>query len=107
VERLNTKGVPKAAVAIRKTEGADMPLTTYGLQALVARQRAEVEAIEWNYRLEAARGQMVAIEDLRATVTELERQLRDARDENTQLRAELERTTARRAMAVHGEGSQR
>jgi hypothetical protein len=107
VELMNTKGIPKTAVAIRRSEGADMPLTTYGLRAAVERMNAESDLYDATTRLEGKRGEMVIIEDLRTKVTQLEAENRQLRDDKEKLLREVERQTAARAMAVSGEGSQR
>lgn len=107
VELLNTKGIPKTAVAIRRSEGADMPLTTYGLRAAVDRLNAESDLYDATSRLEARRGLMVEVEDLRTRVRDLEAENRQLRDEKEQLQREVERQVATKAMAVSAEGSQR
>jgi hypothetical protein len=107
VELMNTKGIPKTAVAIRRSEGADMPLTTYGLKAAVERMNAESDLYDATHRLEGKRGEMVAIEELRSKARDLEAENRQLRDDKEQLLREVERLTAARAMAVSAEGSQR
>lgn len=118
VEMLNTKGIPGTAVEIRKAEGVDMPLTTRGCQELAARMRAEREVFEEAKKLDAVRGEAVALEDLKATIAGLEEQLaevtktstaavRDARDQAAQAKGELTRQIAKNAMAEAAEGTGR
>lgn len=107
VELLNTKGIPKTAVAIRKAEGADMPLTTRGCLELAARMRAEREVFEEAHKLDQARGEAVEIDELRTAKASLEDQVRTLRHENEQKDRQIERFTAQSALAVSSGGSQR
>lgn len=105
IERLATTGVPKAAVAIRKAEGVDMPLTTRGCIALADRMDAERRVIESAAKLDAAREELIAIEDLRVTVNALQKEARELRDANASLRKEIEQLIAKDAMAISSTAS--
>jgi hypothetical protein len=100
VELLNTKGIPKTAVAIRRAEGADMPLTTYGLKAATERLNAESDLYDATLRLESKRGEMVSVEEQRELINKLTDENRQLRQSVDELRAELTRQTASSAMAI-------
>lgn len=105
IDRLSKSGVPRTATDIRRAEGEEMSLTTYGLEASVRRLRAERELYEEAARLDAVRGEAISIEDLRIKNSGLEQIVREQAAEIDQLRADMAKLTARDAMAVSGEGT--
>lgn len=107
VERLHGSGIPKNLVAIRKAEGVEMPLTTRGLRALNERVEEEIRALNNAKKLDAAHGEAVEIDELRAAKASLEEQVRTLRHENEQQARQIERFTATSAMAISSGGSQR
>jgi hypothetical protein len=107
VEKLNTKGIPRTATAVIRSDGADMPLTTRGIQEVAARLRAEREVFEESQKLDQARGDAASVDELTKKVRELEAHNKVLREERDALRSDLTRSTAASALAVHGEGSQR
>lgn len=100
VELLATKGVPQTATTIRRTEGADMPLTTRGCIALADRMAAERRVYEEAAKLDEVRGEAATLEDQGKQLAKLTDENRKLRQEADELRAELTRQTASSAMAV-------
>lgn len=100
VELLADKGVPQTATAIRRTEGADMPLTTRGCIALADRMAAERRVYEEARKLDEVRGEAATVEDQGKQIAALSDEVRKLKQERDELRGELTRQTAKSAMAV-------
>lgn len=105
VKRLSTSGIPRVAADLVRDEGADMPLSTAAMRAVIDRARTEEELYAVSARLAEARGEVVRADELVAVISRLKDELRQSREETARLRNQLQQATARDALAVHSEGT--
>jgi alkyl hydroperoxide reductase subunit AhpF len=107
LEQLTNAKLPTRAIAVMRSEGAALTLTTRGLADIAARLHAQRRVIEESLMLEQAEGQLADVAELRATIKQRDTEIAQLHAEVEKMRNKYIAKVAEPAMAQHAHGAQR